>query len=184
MQQYNADWYCSQCPFWVLSTQFDNNDFPTPSRPEVLEVIEEALDIDSTIEGDMDIDYIKFRIKLNDISWVSTGLWLWKVRYFKLHKKIYNMTFKDFCKKIVGKNYTTCLDMIKAARVWLVLSTRGYNLLPYSIAQCVVLHKYIEDEETFFANWELISSELEEHEYSASAFTASIEGKQPKKIQR
>ncbi len=93
MQQYNADWYCSQCPFWVLSTQFDNNDFPTPSRPEVLEVIEEALDIDSTIEGDMDIDYIKFRIKLNDISWVSTGLWLWKVRYFKLHKKIYNMTF-------------------------------------------------------------------------------------------
>ena len=181
MEQYNADWYGSQCPFWVLSTQLDNNDFPEPSRPEVMEVLEEAQDIDATLSGDMDIDYIKFRIRLNDYSFVGTGLWLWKVRYFKLHKKLYNMTFKDFCKKIVGKNYTTCLDMIKAALVWMALSTRGYNLLPYSIAQCVALYKYIDDEETFFANWELISSELEESEYSATAFKALIEGKQPKK---
>ena len=119
MEQYNADWYCTQCPFWVLSTQLDNNDFPEPSRPEVMEVLEEAQDIDATLSGDVDIDYVKFRIKLNDYSFVHTGLWLWKVRYFKLHKKIYNMTFKDFCKKIVGKNYTTCLDMMKASRVWL-----------------------------------------------------------------
>ncbi len=181
MKQYNADWHCTQSPFWVLSTQLDNNDFSEPSRPEVMEVLEEAQDIDATLSGDVDIDYVKFRIKLNDYSFVPTGLWLWKVRYFKLHKKIYNMTFKDFCKKIVGKNYTTCLDMIKAARVWLALSTRGYNHLPYSIAQCVALYKYIDDEETFFSNWELISSELEEHGYSATAFTAIIEGRTPKK---
>ncbi len=181
MQQYNVDWYGTQCPFWVLSTQFNNPDFPEPSRPEVMEVMEEAMDIDATIEGDMDIGYIKFRIKLNDYSFVSTGLWLWKIRYFKLHKKIFNMTFKEFCKKVVGKNYTTCLDMIKASRVWLALSTRGYNLLPYSIAQCVVLHKYLDDEETFFAHWELITTELQENEYSATAFTAIIEGKVAKK---
>ena len=181
MNQYNNDWYGTQCPFWVLSTQFDNPDFPNPTRPEVQETIDEALDIDATLEGDVDIDYVKFRIKLNDYSFVGTGLWLWKVRYFKLHKKIYNMTFKEFCKKVVGKNYTTCLDMIKASRVWLALSTRGYNQLPYSIAQCVVLHKYLDDEETFFDNWELITTNLEEHEYSATAFTAIIEGKVSKK---
>ena len=180
MKQYNADWYCSQCPFWVLSTQFDNNDFPKPSRPEVMEVIEEALDIDATIEGDMDIDYIKFRVKLNDYSFVGTGLWLWKIRYFKLYKKTHK-NFKDWCRDVVGKNYTTCLDMIKAARVWLALSTRGYNLLPYSIAQCVALYKYIDDEEIFFSNWELITTELEEHEYSATAFAAILEGSKPKK---
>ncbi len=181
MRQYNADWYCSQCPFWVLSTQLDNNDFSEPSRPEVMEVLEEAQDIDATLSGDVDIDYVKFRIKLNDLGFVSTGLWLWKVRYFNIHKKVYNMTFKDFCKNIVGKNYTTCLDMIKASRVWLALSTRGYNLLPYSIAQCVTLYKYIDDEETFFANWELITSELQECEYSATAFASIIEGREPKK---
>ena len=48
MEQYNADWYCSQCPFWVLSTQLDNPDFPESTKPEVMEVIEEALDIDAT----------------------------------------------------------------------------------------------------------------------------------------
>ena len=181
MKQHSTDWYCSQSPFYVLSTQLANPDFPGPNKPEVQEVLEEALDIDSTIEGDVDIDYVKFRIKLNDYQWVSTGLWLWKIRYFKIHKKVYNMTFKNFCKVVVGKNYTTCLDMIKGSRVWLALSTRGYNILPYSIAQCVALYKYLDDEEEFFFNWELIVSELSEHEFSATAFTALIEGKEPKK---
>ncbi len=42
-------------------------------------------------------------------------------------------------------------------------------------------YKYIDDEEIFFSNWELITTELEEHEYSATAFASIIEGREPKK---
>ncbi len=181
MKHNNTDWYGVQSPFWVLSTQLKNPDFANPSSNEIKEVLSEAIDIDATIEGDVDLDYVKFRIKLNDFSWISTGLWLWKVRFFKLHKKIYNMTFKDFCNTVVGKNYTTCLDMIKGSTVWMALSTRGYEVLPYSIAQCVALHKYLDDEEIFFDTWEYICANLAEHEFSAKAFAKLLDGAEGKK---
>ena len=181
MEQHStSDLYCTTTPFNPIYTQLNNNDYPKPAKPEVMEVIEEAMDIEATIKGDVDLGYVKFRVKLNDYSFVGSGLWLWKVRYYKLYKKTHK-NFKDWCNDVVGKNYTTVLDMIKAALVWMKLSTRGIEALPYSIAQCVTLYKYIDDEETFFANWELITSELQECEYSATAFAAVIEGRVSKK---
>ena len=82
-QHSTCDWYCTTNPFNPIYTQLNNNDYPEPAKPEVMEVIEEAMDIEATLKGDVDLGYVKFRVKLNDYSFVGSGLWLWKIRLSK-----------------------------------------------------------------------------------------------------
>ena len=163
-----------------LETPFNplyvNNNYPLSEKPEIVSTLEEILDIEATLSGDIDIDYIVWRIKTNDYAFVITGLWLWKVRYYKSYLKTHKR-FKDWCQDVVGKNYTTCLDMIYAAIVWIELVSFGFEILPTSIAQCLVL-KDLNDEEMRDA-WSTILRELEPHQFSSSRISKLLNGSEP-----
>ena len=159
-----------QSPFNPL---YLNNDYPLSQEPEIIETIEEILDVESTLSGDINLDYIAFRIKLNDYAFVITGVWLWKVRYYKSYKKTHRR-FKDWCEDVVGKNYTTCLNMINAATVWIELVSMGFDILPSSIAQCLVL-KDLHDEELYDA-WSTVLRELEPHQFSSGKIYTLLNG--------
>ncbi len=169
------DWFCWQNPFSSLYTQLNSGDFPEPKDLAVVETLEEVLDIEATLSGDMDVGYIAMRIKMNDYSYVSTGLWLWKCRYYKTYLKTHK-TFKEWCKDFVGKDYTTVLAMIKAALVWVQLVSMGFEILPTSIAQCVVMYEYIGDLDELFNNWKYVIDNLEVHEFSKNNIKALLQG--------
>ena len=160
-----------------LETPFNplyvNNEYPLSEKPEIVSTIEEILDIEATLSGDIDLNYIVWRIKTNDYSFVTTGLWLWKVRYYKSYLKTHKR-FKDWCQDVVGKNYTTCLDMIYAAIVWIELVSFGFDILPTSIAQCLVL-KDLNDEELRDA-WSTVLEELEPHQFSSGRISTLLNG--------
>ena len=154
-----------------------NNNYPLSQEPAIVETIEEILDIECTLSGDVDLDYVAYRIKLNDYAFVSSGLWLWKVRYFKCYKKDYKR-FKDWCEVVVGKSYDTCRRMIEAATVWVKLVSMGFDTLPSSIAQCLVLKDF--DDEELYEAWSRVLTELAPHQFSSGRISTLLKGSEDK----
>ncbi len=171
----SAHWFCWQNPFTSLYTHFNSGDYPQPKDTAILETLEEVMDIEATLSGDMDLDYVALRIKMNDYSFVCSGLWLWQVRRYKSYLDTHD-NFKDWCKDVVRKDYTTVLAMIKAALVWVQLVTMGFEILPTSIAQCVVMYEYIRDLDEFSKNWQYVIDNLEPHEFSKKNIKALLQG--------
>ena len=172
--QSKTDFINLQSPFNCLYT---DNDYPLSKKPEIVGTLEEILDVECTLSGDIDLDYVAFRIKLNDYAFVSTGAWLWKVRYFKSYKKTHKR-FKDWCEYEVGKSYHTCLRMINATTVWIKLVSMGFEILPSSIAQCYVLRD-LDDEELYEA-WSTVLKELEPHQFSSGSISTLLNGSEEK----
>ena len=170
-----SHWFCWQNPFTSIYTHFNSGDYPQPKDTAILETLEEVMDIEATLSGDMDLEYIAHRIRMKDYSFVGSGLWLWQVRYYKSYLDTHN-NFKDWCKDFVGKDYTTVLAMIKAALVWVQLVTRGFEILPTSIAQCVVMYEYINDTDELCNNWQYVIDNLEPHEFSKKAIKTLLQG--------
>ena len=171
----SAHWFCWQNPFTSLYTHFNSGDYPQPKDTAILETLEEVMDVEATLSGDMDLGYIAHRIRMNDYSFVGSGLWLWQVRRYKSYLDTHD-NFKDWCKDVVRKDYTTVLAMIKAALVWVQLVTMGFEILPTSIAQCVVMYKYIGDLDEFSKNWQYVIDNLEVHEFSKKNIKALLQG--------
>ncbi len=168
-------WFCWRNPFTSIYTYFNSGDYPQPTNTAILETLEEVMDIEATLSGDIDLGYIAHRIKMNDYAFVGTGLWLWQVRYFKSYLDTHK-TFKEWCRDEVGKDHKTVLAMIKASLVWVQLVTMGFEILPTSIAQCVVMYEYIEDLDEFYSNWQYVIDNLEPHEFSKKAIKTLLQG--------
>ena len=166
-------WFCWKDPFTSLYTYLEQH---LKSRDTAIqETLEEVLDIESTFSGDMNLEYVAHRIRMNDYSFVGSGLWLWKVRYYKSYLKTHK-TFKEWCKDVPRKDYTTVLAMIKAGLVWVQLVMMGFETLPTSIAQCVVMYDYIDDPEELCSNWQYVIDNLEPHEFSKKAIKTLLQG--------
>lgn len=161
-------------PFTAL---YLNTDYELSQQSHIQEMLEEIHHIEKQIPGDVDPDYVAFKVKHNDISFVSSGAWLWKVRTYKSYKKTHT-NFKEWCNDILHKSYRTALRLIQAATVWIDLATMGFDILPTSISQCLVL-KDLDDEE-LYAAWNQVLDNLEPHQITATSIQILLFGEKEK----
>ena len=76
------------------------------------------------------------------------------------------------------KSYDTCLRMINAATVWIKLVSMGFDILPSSIAQCLVLKDF--DNEELYEAWSRVLGELAPHQFSVGSFSTLLKGSEEK----
>ena len=156
-----------------FNSLYQNTDHTISNEPHIKELLDEVRVIGDTISGEVNLNYVEFKIKHNNISFVSSGAWLWKVRVYKTYKNTHK-NFKRWCEDVINKSYTTALRLIKAATVWVKLATMGFETLPTSVSQCVVLYD-LDDEELYDA-WCLVLENLEPHLITASNIHTLIFG--------
>lgn len=157
---------------------YTNTDYGISEENYIQEIIEEVEGIQENISGDIDPSYVGFKIKHNKLSFVPSGCWLWKVRTYKSYKKTHK-TFKQWCEDVCHITYSTALRMIKAATVWIDLATMGFEVLPTSISQCLVLYEVPQDE--LYHAWSTVIETLPPHHITASSMNIILNG-EPKKI--
>lgn len=116
------------------------------SLPELLEIDEYARGLEEQIEGDFDLDYLRFEIFNNRYGFVKNGLILAKIKFLKLYKSIEGCTFESFCKDYLHRQRWQINDTIKAARVFMELMYAGFEVLPANIAQGAALKSLTGDE--------------------------------------
>ena len=160
-------------PFNAL---YENTDFDISDQPHIQQVIKEVLGIEELISGEVEPNYVATKVKLNELSFVSSGSWLWKMRTFKNYKETHK-NFKDWCRDAVGKSYNTVMRLINAATVWIELASYGFDVLPTSVSQCTVLQDLKGDE--LYEAWNKVVSNLEPHQITESSIRVLLYGEEP-----
>lgn len=158
---------------------YTNSDFKISQEPHIQEIISEVKDIQETISGDMDLSYIEFKIKHNKLSFVTTGAWLWQVRTYKSYKKTHR-TFEDWCNEVAHITYSTALRLIKGATIWLDLANMGFEILPTSVSQCLVLYKIPPDE--LYEAWDTVLNNVRPQQITEASIIKILYG-ETKKIE-
>lgn len=157
-------------PFTAL---YLNTDYEISKQPHILDMLEEVHHIAETIPGDVDLGYVDFKVKHNDIAFVSSGAWLFQVRLYKSYKKTHT-NFKDWCNDVLHKSYNTVIRLIKASTVWIELATMGFDILPNSISQCLVLYDLTSEE--LYEAWCKVLDNLEPHQITAGSISILLFG--------
>ena len=157
-------------PFTAL---YLNTDYEISKQPHIQDMLQEVHDIGETIPGDVDLGYVDFKVRHNDISFVSSGAWLFQVRLYKSYKKTHK-NFKNWCQDVLHKSYNTAIRLIKASTVWLKLATMGFDILPTSVSQCLLLYD-LTDEELYEA-WCKVLDNLEPHHLTEKSISILLFG--------
>ena len=141
-------------------------------KPEIKELNQYAIDLESQIEGDFNLEYLSFEFAYNQLAFVRNGLLLAKIKFLKLYKNYGDGTFASFCKYQLRKQRWQINDTIKAARVVLELMYAGFDILPTNISQAVALAKLATEE--LIEKWQTIINTLPPDKITAHSIRNSI----------
>ena len=137
------------------------------NKPQIQELNQYAIDLESRIAGDFNLEYLTFEFAYNQLAFVRNGLLLAKIKFLKLYKNYGDGTFAGFCKHQLKKQRWQINDTIKAARVVLDLMYAGFEILPTNISQAVALAKLTIDE--LIEKWRSIIETIPYDEITAKA---------------
>ncbi|MGF1485912.1 MAG: hypothetical protein ACFBSE_02240 [Prochloraceae cyanobacterium] len=142
-------------PFESLYTH--SNDIELSKDPAIRELCDYALTMSEKIEGDFDLDYIKFEFRYNSLSFIRNGLLAFRIKSLKLYKKTHR-NFKTYCKDILGESYSKVRRLINSARVAIDLIYAGFDILPENPSQCSHLEKFAGNE--LISKWKEVVENL------------------------
>ena len=173
------DPYKVERSFLTSPTQslYQDHDIEMSKANWIEDLIEDALDLDKRIEGDFNLDYLKFRIYNNEYSFVRTGLIAFKIKVFKLYKDKAK-SFKKFCEDHLHKTHWMINRLIEAAKVVIDLIVAGFEILPRNEAQCRALKAHCEGDLAFAWQHVLDEHEGSIHKITAKSITRSLKGEE------
>ncbi len=145
---------------------YQDHDIAISSADWIQDLLEDAVELDNQIEGDFDLNYLKFRIFSNEFAFVRTGLITFKIKVFKLYKNKAK-SFKQFCEDHLHKTHWMVDKIIRAAKVVIDLIVAGFEVLPRNEGQCRALMAHCEGDLTLA--WQQV---LDDHEGMLYKITA------------
>lgn len=144
-------------PFTSL---YQTSDEEIPQNESVENLIHYAWSLEECIPGDFDLKTIVTEIKSQILSFVRTGLLAYKVKFYKLYRRVHK-NFKTFCEKALGISHWQINRKIEAARVVVELAQAGFSILPTCEAQARPLTKLYGAE--LCNKWKMVVDSLEPH---------------------
>ena len=142
------------------------------NKPQIQELNQYAVDLESQIAGDFNLEYLTNEFAYNQLAFVRNGLLLAKIKFQKLYKNYGDGTFASFCKHQLKKQRWQINDTIKAARVVLDLMYAGFEILPTNISQAVALAKLTLDE--LIQKWRSIINTLPPDKITAHSIRNAV----------
>lgn len=141
-----------------------NNDFEPSEDPVIREVIEYARGLEEKIEGDFNLDYVRFQFGYNTLAFIRNGLLAFKIKSLKLYKKTHS-SFKRYCKEVIGRSHWQINKLVEAARVAMELIYAGFDVIPSNPSQCAPLAGYTGEE--LIEKWQSILDNFREDKITA-----------------
>ena len=132
---------------------YQEEDAQISELPHIQELWNFAIDNEDQIEGDFDLDFLKFQIFDNEFAFVKTGLVAFKIKAMKLYADI-SHTFKAYCEDYLHMSVWMIDRLIRASKVVLDLVQAGFEILPRNEAQCRSLMRY--GEEDLVLAWQMV----------------------------
>lgn len=163
MPNHNKDQY--KIPQGYIANPFDflyQRDVEPSKESYIQEFLEAAGELADSIPTEIEdnLDYYKFRINYNDLTFADNGLILAKIRFNRSYKKKYS-SFTEYCNKELGRSRSYCDRLITSSRVILELITNGFSLLPRNESQCRILASRAGSE--LIKVWKAITETIEPH---------------------
>lgn len=137
-----------------------------PSEKRILQdesienLIDYAYSLEENIPGDFDLQTVITEIKSQVLSFVRTGLLAYKIKFFKLYRKVHK-NFRTFCEETLGISHWQVNRKIEAARVVIELAQAGFSILPTCEAQARPLTKLYGTE--LCNKWKIVVDSLKPH---------------------
>lgn len=152
----------------LLASPFDflyqKSDTGISADDAIQELIDYAIELDDQIEGDFNLDLLVLDIRNNTLSFVRTGLAVFKIKALKLYKNQFR-SFRSFCTEALGVTHWQINRTIQASRIVLELIHNGFEILPRNEAQCRELSQYVGSE--LVRVWGEITAEIPPHKITA-----------------
>ena len=154
--------YRTQKGFLVdpFASLYKTSDKEIAQDESVENLINYAWSLEECISGDLDLQTVVTEIKDQILSFVYTGLLAYKVKIFKLYRRVHK-NFKTFCEKALGTSHWQVNRKIEAARVVIELAQAGFSILPTCEAQARPLTKLHGAE--LCNKWRIVVNSLEPH---------------------
>lgn len=113
-----------------------------------------------------DYGYSVFQMKMHQFSFVSMGLYAYKLKVSKEYKKHYP-SFANFCRQELGYSPWQVNNLINGARVVNELIAQGFDIFPKNEAQTRELRGYVESE--LAALWKQVTEAMPHHKITAKS---------------
>jgi hypothetical protein len=139
---------------------YQNSLQETKHNESMENLIDYAWSLEENTPEDFDLQTIVTEIKSQVLSFVRTGLLAYKVKIFKLYRKVHR-NFKTFCEEVLGISHWQINRKIEAARVVVELIQAGFSVLPSCEAQARPLTKLYGAE--LCNKWKMVVDSLKPH---------------------